>query len=163
MMPVLATLLILNFNYDITRQTKQNTWPCLISFLSLGKPQSVKKQQQQQNTTTRICLVPDHLPSLHPTFSPAQNTMSLCPNQKKDGMFSDGRVVENAFKIKHSLWPGWWIYIILCITLVIKKKSHKNHSISLPHVNPSNTLNISYPFSIPQSTLATCLSSIFIP
>ena len=59
--------------------------------------------------------------------------------KKKNSMFSDGKVVENAFRLNIPSDPRMVdIHLFVCITLVKKKK--KNHSISLPHVNPSNTL-----------------------
>ena len=125
------------------------------------KTPRVLKKKQQQNTT-KICLVQILSVSTSHLLPSPKYYVSMPKSEKKTGMFSDGKVVENAFRLNiPSDLRMVDIHLSVCITLVIKKKC-KNHSISLPHVNPSNTLNISYPFSIPQSTLATCLSSIYV-
>lgn len=76
------THLILNTTM-ISPSSRQNTWPCLISFLSLWNPQSVKKQQQQQNTTTRICLVQILLVSTSHLL-PSPKCGSMPKSEKKD-------------------------------------------------------------------------------
>lgn len=77
-------------------------------------------------------------------------------------MFLDGKVVENNFRWTPSLWPQEGDrHVFVCITLAIKRNSVKIVLFLCLASTPART-HISYPFPIPQPTLATCLSSIYV-
>lgn len=122
-MPVLATLLILNTTM-ISPLSRQNTWPCLISFLSLGKPPEVfKKIKHHQNMPLSVLL------SLYVPPLPHPKILCLYAQIGGEGeayMFSDGKVVENIFRLNIPSDPRMVdIHLFVCITLVIKHNSAK--------------------------------------
>lgn len=81
--------------------------------------------------------------------------------KKKADMFLDGKVVENTFRLNIPSDPRMVdLHLFVCITLVIKNNSAEI-ALFLCLTSPPHT-HISYPFSIPQPTLATCLSSIYV-
>lgn len=129
MMPVLATLLILNTTM-ISPLSRQNTWPCLISFPSLWKPPKVlrkilniTKKCLFQVFSLSPCPTPPPPPKYYVSVSKAQGGGV---GERKAYMFSDGKVVANAFRLNIPSDPTLEdIYLFVGITLVIKHNSAK--------------------------------------
>ena len=144
-------------NYDITLKPTKHL--ALFNQLAFPwkTPRVLKKKKKKQ--PTKICLV--QILSLSTSYPKYYASMPKSGKKKtKTGMFSNGKVVENAFRLNIPSDPRMVdIHLFVCITLVIEKKKSLNFSASR---QPLQHTHISYPFSIPQSTLATCLSSIYV-